>query len=64
MLVLGLQGSPRKKGNTHYLLNAFMDEAQKLGAKTHVVDVCNKHGWAIPFNQLTIHNAETTIEAV
>jgi len=34
MLVLGLQGSPRKNGNTDYLLNAFMTEAQNLGAET------------------------------
>ena len=40
MLVLGLQGSPRKKGNTNYLLNAFMDEAQKRGVQTHIIDVC------------------------
>ena len=43
MLVLGLQGSPRKKGNTNYLLNAYMDEARKLGADTQVVDVCQKN---------------------
>jgi arsenate reductase (thioredoxin) len=43
MLVLGLQGSPRKKGNTNFLLNQFLEEARKLGAKTHVVDVCEKH---------------------
>ena len=43
MLVLGLQGSPRKKGNTNYLLDAVMAEARKLGANTHVVDVCNRH---------------------
>jgi arsenate reductase len=42
MLVLGLQGSPRKKGNTEFLLSAFMDEAQRLGARTHIVDVCAK----------------------
>lgn len=26
------------------------------------VEACNKHGWIIPFTQLTIHNAETTIK--
>ena len=31
MLVLGLQGSPRKKGNTNYLISAFMDAAEKVG---------------------------------
>ncbi len=43
MFVLGLQGSPRKKGNTEFLLNLFMEEAEKLGAETHIVDVCRKH---------------------
>ena len=39
MLVLGLQGSPRKKGNTHSLLSAFLDEAENLGAATRLLDV-------------------------
>ena len=43
MLVLGLQGSPRKKGNTEFLLSLFMEEARKYGAQTHVVGVCEKH---------------------
>jgi len=43
MLVLGLQGSPRKKSNTEFLLGLFMEEARKLGAQTHVVDACNMH---------------------
>ncbi len=43
MFVLGLQGSPRKKGNTDFLLSAFMKEAEKQGAQTHVVDVCKKN---------------------
>lgn len=42
MLILGLQGSPRLKGNTNYLLSAFMQEAQKFGVRTHVVQVCKK----------------------
>jgi len=42
MLMLGLQGSPRLKGNTHYLLSAFMKAAGKLGAQTHIVQVCKK----------------------
>ncbi|MCD6185329.1 MAG: NAD(P)H-dependent oxidoreductase [Deltaproteobacteria bacterium] len=37
MLVLGLMGSPRKNGNTNYLLSIFMDEAKSLGAQTKVV---------------------------
>ncbi len=43
MLVLGLQGSPRKKGNTRFLLSSFITEAEKLGARTHVVEVAKKN---------------------
>ncbi len=43
MLALGLQGSPRKKGNTDFLLTAFMDELAALGAQTRIIDVCNTH---------------------
>jgi len=39
MFVLGLQGSPRKNGNTSKLLSAFLDEAESLGAHTHLIDV-------------------------
>ena len=38
MLVLGLQGSPRLKGNTAHLLTAFMDEAKRLGAEVIILD--------------------------
>lgn len=43
MLVLGIQGSPRKKSNTAFLLSAFMNEAENLGASTDTIDVCRKH---------------------
>lgn len=43
MLVLGLQGSPRKKGNTNYLLTTFMQEAEKTGARTHVIQAAKKN---------------------
>ncbi|NNF98179.1 MAG: flavin reductase [Desulfobacteraceae bacterium] len=40
MLVLGLQGSPRKKGNTRFLLSAALKEArEKYGAHTQMIDV-------------------------
>jgi arsenate reductase len=39
MLVLGLHGSPRRKGNTRFLLDCFLEEAARLGARTHMVDV-------------------------
>ena len=37
MLVLGLMGSPRKNGNTNYLLSIFMNEAKILGVQTKVI---------------------------
>jgi arsenite transporter/arsenate reductase (thioredoxin) len=43
MMVLGFQGSPRKKGNTGYLLSAFMDEAERLGGKTRIIEVAQKN---------------------
>jgi arsenate reductase len=52
MMVLGLQGSPRKKGNTSFLLSAFMDEAKKLGAQTHVIEVDKKK--IIPCNECAV----------
>jgi multimeric flavodoxin WrbA len=43
MFVLGLQGSPRKKGNTNYLLSEFMKEAEKLGARTQIINAVSKN---------------------
>jgi multimeric flavodoxin WrbA/protein-tyrosine-phosphatase len=43
MFVLGLQGSPRIKGNTSLLLSAFLAEAQRLGARTHQVHVARQN---------------------
>lgn len=43
MLVLGLQGSPRKKGNTNYLLNLVLEAAANRGAETEVVQVPRKN---------------------
>jgi arsenite transporter/arsenate reductase (thioredoxin) len=43
MLVLGFQGSPRKKGNTHFLLTNFMQAIDKLGAQTRIIDVARKN---------------------
>jgi arsenate reductase len=39
MFVLGLQGSPRGKGNTASLLAAFLEEAGNLGVRTRQLDV-------------------------
>lgn len=38
MLVLGIQGSPRKKGNTAQLLSWFMEAAAELGAETATIN--------------------------
>jgi arsenate reductase (thioredoxin) len=42
MLVLGLQGSPRKKGNTDILLTAFMTAVRQLGAATETITVADR----------------------
>jgi len=52
MLVVGLQGSPRKKGNTKFLLSTFMTAAEKLGARTIVIDVTQKK--IIPCKEYTV----------
>ncbi len=43
MLVAGLQGSPRKKGNTDYLLDRFLEQATALGAETVKIQVAQKN---------------------
>ena len=43
MFVVGLQGSPRKNGNTEYLLDTFLAEAATLGAETVTVRVADKN---------------------
>ena len=60
MFILGLQGSPRKKGNTDTLLAAFLQQAAAAGAATHTIQVdragiascrgcgyCEKHGHCV-----------------
>ena len=39
MFILGLQGSPRIKGNTSILLSSFLTEAERLGARVKHIDV-------------------------
>ena len=43
MLALGLMGSPRKKGNTDFLLSSFMNEVENAGVRTHVIEVAKKN---------------------
>jgi multimeric flavodoxin WrbA len=52
MLILGLQGSPRKKGNTQFLLSHFMKAAEKLGVQTHIVEVTQKD--IVPCKELIV----------
>jgi arsenate reductase len=52
MLVFGLQGSPRKKGNTNFLLSMFMEAAEKKGAMTHTIDVTKKN--ILPCKEYTV----------
>jgi multimeric flavodoxin WrbA len=52
MLVVGLQGSPRKKGNTQFLLSTFMQAAENLGARTRVIDVTQKD--IVPCKEYTV----------
>ena len=42
MFILGLQGSPRQKGNTQYLLQTFLQACQKQGAATAMLPVAKK----------------------
>jgi arsenate reductase (thioredoxin) len=42
MLVLGIMGSPRKKGNTDFLLSSFMNEAGKYGVRTETIEIGKK----------------------
>lgn len=43
MLVVGLQGSPRKNGNTAYLLDTFLEQGFKRGADIVKVPVAEKN---------------------
>jgi arsenate reductase len=39
MYVLGLQGSPRPKGNTNYLLDSFLQQLENRGAVTEKINI-------------------------
>ena len=43
MFALGLQGSPRKKGNSDLLLAMFLDALHQRGADTHTLQVARRH---------------------
>jgi multimeric flavodoxin WrbA/protein-tyrosine-phosphatase len=52
MRILGIQGSPRKKGNTRFLLDLFLENARKQGAHTHVIHVDERH--ILPCKEYTV----------
>ena len=39
MLVLGLQGSPKKSGSSDYLLKYFLAEIKKMGVNVQMLDI-------------------------
>ncbi|MGD8250868.1 MAG: NAD(P)H-dependent oxidoreductase [Desulfobacterales bacterium] len=39
MLVVGFQGSPRRRGNTYFLTSTFLSEAERLGASVRFLEV-------------------------
>src|SRR5690554_128559 len=41
MLILGLNGSPHKEGNTWFLLREILKKAEDLGAQTQILDVAD-----------------------
>ena len=52
MLVLCLEGSPRKKGNTKYLVSAFLDEVKKFNVQTELIHVTQKN--IVPCKELIV----------
>ncbi len=52
MLALGLQGSPRKKGNSELLLAMFMEALRRRGAAVHTIQVTSRH--IEPCKELTV----------
>jgi arsenate reductase (thioredoxin) len=52
MFALGLQGSPRKKGNSDLLLAMFMDALHQKGADTRTIQVVRQH--IEPCKELTV----------
>ena len=52
MFALGLQGSPRKKGNSDVLLTRFMEALHQRGATTRIIDVTRED--IQPCKELTV----------
>ena len=52
MLVVGLQGSPRRKGNSRFLLDTFLAAATERGAETEFIDVDRRN--IVPCKEYTV----------
>jgi multimeric flavodoxin WrbA len=52
MLVVGLQGSPRRKGNSRFLLETFLDATASFGAETRLIEVDQRH--ILPCKEYTV----------
>ena len=52
MLVVGLQGSPRRKGNSRFLLDRFLEAASGHGAETVMVEVDRRN--IVPCKEYTV----------
>jgi multimeric flavodoxin WrbA len=52
MLVLGLQGSPRRKGNSRFLLETFLNATASFGAETRLIEVDQRH--ILPCKEYTV----------
>lgn len=52
MLVVGLQGSPRRKGNSRFLLDLFLKAAAARGAATELIEVDRRN--IVPCKEYTV----------
>jgi multimeric flavodoxin WrbA len=52
MLVVGLQGSPRRKGNSRFILDRFLAAAAAHGARTELIEV--DRGNIVPCKEYTV----------
>jgi multimeric flavodoxin WrbA/protein-tyrosine-phosphatase len=52
MLVVGLQGSPRRKGNSRFLLETFLNATASFGAEIRLIEVDQRH--ILPCKEYTV----------
>lgn len=50
MIIVGINGSPNKKGNTQYLIDLGLQQVSSMGAKTEMIQVSDVlKGFNVPF---------------